>query len=91
MATTDILTEFVREALLLGKTREDIRDALHDAGWSKREIAEAMDAFANTDFNPPVPKPRPQLTARDAFVYLVLFTALAFVATNLINLIHASS
>ncbi|MDJ0638422.1 MAG: DUF5671 domain-containing protein [Paracoccaceae bacterium] len=89
MATNDILTQFVREALALGNSREDIQSALDDAGWSTREIAEAMEAFATTDFNPPVPKPRPQLTARDAFVYLVLFTALAFVATNLINLIHA--
>ncbi len=48
----------------------------------------ALSAFADVDFTPPVPRPRPQLTARDVFVYALLFTALTFTAVYLINLVH---
>lgn len=88
MATNDSLIQFVREALSVGHSREDIRAALADAGWSERETAEALAAFATIQFSPPVPRPRPQLTARDAFIYLLLFTALAFVVANLVALVH---
>lgn len=88
MAVNDRLIQFVREALSNGRSREDIRDALTAAGWSKHEIAESLAAFAATDFTPPVPRPRAHLTARDTFVYLLLFASLAFVAIYLITLVH---
>lgn len=89
MAADDRLIQFVREALATGRSREDIRLAMADAGWSKHEIAEALGSFATTGFTPPVPRPRAHLTARDTFIYLLLFASLAFVASFLVSLIHA--
>ncbi|MEO6462133.1 MAG: DUF5671 domain-containing protein, partial [Candidatus Eisenbacteria bacterium] len=40
-------------------------------------------AYADVAFPVPVPRPRPYLSARDAFLYLVLFTALYISAFNL--------
>lgn len=90
MASKDPVVQFVREALLKGHSRPEIKAALQDAGWSKWEISQGLASFAETDFSPPVPKPHPQLTARDAFVYLVLFTSLGFTAGFLISLISAN-
>ena len=89
LAANDSLTQFVRDALSSGRSRQEIRFALVDAGWSEREITASLAAFAATDFTPPVPRPRAQLTARDAFVYLLLFTSMAFVAAYLVSLIHS--
>ena len=90
MAATDPLNLFVRDALLAGRSRSEISKALNEAGWSGGEIDKSLAAYADVDFAPPIPKPRPQLTARDAFVYVLLFTSLGFTAVYLINLIHGN-
>lgn len=89
MAAKQIMGQFVADALLAGKSRKDIKDALAEAGWSDREVSDALSEYSEVEFMPPVPRPRPRLTARDVFIYAVLFTALTFTATNLINLVHA--
>ena len=89
MATLDRVSQFVRDALLAGRTRDEIRNALARAGWSPGEINKALDEFADIDFALPVPRPRLHLTARDAFAYAVLFTALAVTASFLVSLVHA--
>jgi energy-converting hydrogenase Eha subunit A len=88
MAANSSLVQFVHDALSVGRSREDIRIALTDAGWSQPEIADSLSAFAATDFTPPVPRPHPHLTARDTFIYLILFSTLGFVGFNLISLVH---
>jgi cytochrome bd-type quinol oxidase subunit 2 len=90
MSAADILSVFVRDALTAGRSRPEIRGALEDSGWSESEINKALAAFADVDFSPPIPRPRQQLTARDVFVYAMMFTALGFTAVFLINLIHGS-
>lgn len=45
-----------------------------------------MSRFANVDFVVPVPQPRPELSARDAFMYLLMFSALYLSAYQLANL-----
>ena len=47
---------------------------------------EALGAFDDVDFPVPVPRPRPSLTARNSFLYLILFTTLYISAYNLGNL-----
>lgn len=89
MAVDDRLVQFVSEALSTGRTRDDIRVVLTNAGWSEHEIAEALGSFAEIDFIPLVPRPRAHPTARDTFVYLLLFASLAFVGSYLVELIHA--
>lgn len=88
MASSDPVTRFVHDALAAGRSRTEIQNALSEAGWAKSDVDKALSAFADVDFTPPVPRPRPQLTARDVFVYALLFTALTFTAVYLINLVH---
>ena len=86
---TDVrqLETFVKESLECGKERDEIRKALNDAGWPGAQIGNALDAYAEVEFPVPVPKPRPSLTAREAFLYLVMFSTLYFAAWNLGNLL----
>ena len=83
------LESFVKEALQSGSARSDIAKALQDAGWPAAQIASALDAFADSPFPVPVPKPRPSLSARDAFLYLILFSTLYYGAWNLGSLIFS--
>lgn len=70
------LDRFVRDALSRGLERAAVRQAMVDAGWSVEQARTALDAYAETAFPVPVPRPRVQLSAREAFLYLVLFTTL---------------
>ncbi len=81
------LDAFVREALLRGASRPSVRQTLLEAGWTAEQTQNALDSYADLDFLVPVPKPRPQLSARDAFHYLVLFTALYLSAYHLGSLL----
>jgi hypothetical protein len=77
------LVEFTQKALSLGIGRPEIAGALRRAGWAEPDIAAALASFAETDFAVPVPRPKPYLSAREVFVYLVLFVALWAAAYNL--------
>ncbi|MGE5244118.1 MAG: DUF5671 domain-containing protein [Betaproteobacteria bacterium] len=81
-AVNDELIAFVRSALARGVPRPEIEGALKQAGWSPAQVSGALSAFAPIDFPVPVPHPRPELSARDAFLYLLLFTTLYIVAYN---------
>jgi len=83
------LESFVKEALQIGSAKTDITAALEGAGWPKAQIDNALDAFADAAFPVPVPKPRPSLSARDAFLYLVMFSTLYFGAWNLGSLLFS--
>jgi hypothetical protein len=89
MQSKDPVGQFVRDALLADRSRAEIRTALEQAGWLRNEIDDALAQYAPSDFSPPIPVPRPQLTARDVFMYAVLFTALTYTAIYLIALVHA--
>lgn len=67
---------FVRDALAKGVKRTDIQKQLSAAGWPADEIATALQAWADTTFPVPVPKRKPYLSAREAFLYLVMFLTL---------------
>ncbi len=83
MATRDDLNGFVREALDRGVSRDHIHATLLGAGWAEVQVAVALASFADVDFPIAVPRPRPSLSAREAFEYLVLFGTLYFSAFNL--------
>jgi hypothetical protein len=76
MSVTPELNEFVREALRHGVPRPGIEQALLQAGWPPEQTRSALAGFADGPFPVPVPRPRPYLSAREAFLYLVLFTTL---------------
>jgi hypothetical protein len=83
VAVSDELLGFVRDALARGLSRSQIDEVLRQAGWNSAQVTAALAAFAAVDFPVPVPRPRPSLSARDAFLYLLLFTGLYVVAFNL--------
>jgi hypothetical protein len=70
------LVEFTRAALEKGIGREEIADTLKRAGWAEHDIKAALNAFADVAFPIPVPRPKPYLSAREVFIYLILFAAL---------------
>lgn len=67
---------FVRDALSQGQPRDAIHDVLKEAGWKDEEIRGAMDAYADVAFPIPVPRRKPYLSAREAFIYLLMFLTL---------------
>jgi hypothetical protein len=70
------LVVFVESALRAGQPRDAVRAALEQAGWSRDQVADALAHFAEVPFAVPVPRPRAQVSARDAFWYLLMFGAL---------------
>jgi hypothetical protein len=85
----DELMQFVRESLAQGQTRPSIEAALRAAGWSPDQIASAMRAWSAVDFPLPVPSPRPYVSAREAFLYLVLYSTLFTSAYSLGDLLFS--
>ena len=77
------LRRFIKDSLERGIDRERIRSVLLEAGWQERDVRSALAAFADVDFPVAVPKPRPYLHAREAFLYLVSFIALYVFAFSL--------
>jgi hypothetical protein len=70
------LVTFVEQALRAGQPRDAVRAALEQAGWSKDQVADALGHYADVAFAVPVPRPKVQLSARDAFWYLLMFGTL---------------
>ena len=87
MAINDELQSFVKEALTHGTPRNAIKDTLLEAGWRVDQVESALASYAPSDFPIPVPVPKPYLSAREAFIYLVLFTTLYLTTFNLGRLI----
>ncbi len=85
---------FVREALSRGQPREAIAQALAAAGWTDAQTRDVLSAYADVEFPVPVPRPRASLSAREAFLYLVLFACLYYsafhVGSLLFDLINAA-
>ena len=86
-AATQHLELFVREALIKGASRDTIEAALAAAGWTPEQTRDALNAYAEVNFPVPVPKPRPYLSPREAFLYLVLFVTLYLSAYHLGSLL----
>jgi len=86
MRPVEQLSQFVRDALLAGYARADIGAALAQAGWSEREIATALDGWSEGAFLPPVPRPRPFVSAREALIYGVMFIALGMITWHIVSL-----
>ena len=86
-AATHELEVFVRDALARGESKEAIAGALAAAGWPAEQSRSALDAYADVAFAVPVPRPRPYLSAREAFLYLVLFATLYLTAYHLGSLL----
>ena len=88
MADTKLVA-FVESALRAGQSRDGVRQALEQAGWSKDQVIDALAHYADVPFALPVPRPRVQLSARDAFWYLLMFGTLYVSATYLGELLFS--
>jgi MFS family permease len=86
VAASTELTGFVQDSLARGLPKSGIQAALMEAGWQPAEVRDALNGFADVEYPIPVPRPKPYVSAREAFLYLVLFTALFTVAINFGNL-----
>ncbi|MDD5252197.1 MAG: DUF5671 domain-containing protein [Patescibacteria group bacterium] len=73
---TEDLKSFIKDALVAKLPRPQIQSALEAAGWPKEEIVNALALFAESDFPLPVPRPKPYMSAREAFIYLLMFLCL---------------
>lgn len=80
---------FVKESLQKEQSRAAIKEVLLLAGWQKEEIAKALASFAEVDFVIPVPKRKPYLAAREAFLYLVSFITLYITAISFGSLVFS--
>ncbi len=89
MAASKELSRFTRDALASGKSREEISAVLHAAGWSASEVDDALHAWSDEPFSPPVPRPQVTVSARDFFVYALTFGLMIIGAIYLVQLIHA--
>lgn len=81
------LSLFVREALTKSVSRNEIESALQKAGWQDDEVKNALSAYADASFPVPVPRRKPYLSAREAFLYLLLFLTLYISAVSFGTLI----
>lgn len=70
------LQQFVREALARGLSRDEIRSTLAAARWRAEEIDAEMERWADGPAGLPVPRRRLSLSAREAFMHLVMFATL---------------
>ncbi|TWG89073.1 hypothetical protein L599_004800000010, partial [Luteimonas sp. J16] len=87
MAVPQELERFVRDALAAGMPRPQVESVLAEAGWSPAQVRAALAEYADVDSPVPVPRPRPQLSAREAFEYLLLFATLYLSAWHLGSLL----
>lgn len=84
---TQALDAFVRDALGRGQSKDAVGAALKAAGWTAEQIEDALDDYADVPFPVPVPRPRASVSARETFLYLVLFSSLFFAAWHLGSLV----
>lgn len=78
----DALTPFVKEALEKGQSRESIREILKTAGWDGSEVQKALASFADLDYPVAVPRRTSYTSARESFLYLVMFMTLGISAIS---------
>ena len=87
MAINEEVAGFLKEGLQRGLPREQLERVLLEAGWPADQVRGALRGFADVTFEIPVPRPKPYLSAREAFVYLVLFSTLYVSAFSLGSLL----
>ncbi|MBS9717455.1 DUF5671 domain-containing protein [Pseudohalocynthiibacter aestuariivivens] len=86
MRPADQIAVFVHDALAAGRSRDEISEALAKAGWAPNEISDSLNAWVDSDFSPPVPRPRAYVSAQEAFFYGLMFAALGMTAWHLTTL-----
>lgn len=89
MALNPDLMAFVKDGLQRGLARADLEAVLIRAGWPPDQVGRALAGFADVEFAIPVPRPMPTISAREAFMYVLMFTTLFLSAYNLGDLVFS--
>lgn len=89
MALNQDLLAFVKHGLERGFARADLEAVLIRAGWPSDQVRRALAGFADVDFAIPVPRPMPTVSAREAFMYVLMFATLFVSAYNLGDLLFS--
>ena len=84
----EILTKFIERASEAGVSRERIGQALEDAGWRPAQVRSAMQAYADAGLPVAVPRPAISATARELFLYLMLFSSLHVTVLSLGTILY---
>lgn len=87
MALSQDLIVFVKDGLQRGVARGDIEAVLVRAGWPPEQVRRALAGFADVEFAIPVPRPVPAVSAREAFMYVLMFVTLFLSAYNVGDLL----
>jgi hypothetical protein len=87
MAINEELYGFLKDGLDRGLARDELERVLLESGWPREQVRGALDGFADVAFPIPVPRPKPYLSAREAFIYLVLFSTMYASAISLGTLV----
>ena len=84
------LQPFLKQALEQGENAESITKALKKAGWQDDEIQSTLRQYVMIDgFKVAVPRREPYISARETFLYLVLFLTLYISAVSLGQMLFA--
>jgi len=83
MALNPDLIAFVKDGLQRGLARSDLESVLIRAGWPPDQVGRALSGFADIEFAIPVPRPLPTVSAREVFMYVLMFATLFVSAYSL--------
>lgn len=72
----ETLTKFVERGFSAGISRERLAEVLDSAGWEPAQVRLVLDAYATSDLPVAVPRPAIAPTARELFLYLLVFSCL---------------
>lgn len=89
MALNPELMAFVKDGLQRGLVRSDLHAVLIRAGWPQDQVSRALATFADVEFAIPVPRPVATVSAREAFMYVLMFATLFLSAYNLGDLLFS--
>lgn len=72
----ETLTKFIERGIAAGISRDRLAEALGEAGWEPAQVRQALDAYAEAALPVAVPRPAIAATARELFLYLMVFSSL---------------
>jgi hypothetical protein len=82
------INDFIRRALTKGASKTDINTALRQEGWPENEINAALASFGeHLVAGVPVPRRKPYTSAKEGFIYLLMFVTLYISAYNFGDLV----
>ncbi len=75
--------DFIRDALAKGASKEELGTALKKEGWPDDEVTAALASFGDSVVSGvPVPRRKPYTSAKEGFLYLLMFVTLYISAYN---------